>query len=237
MPPGDVLVRVAWSSVNYKDALACIANGGVAHTNPLVPGIDLAGTVVTSRDRRFVEGASVVAHGYELGVSRHGGFAEYARLPSRWLVPLPAQLTLRDSMVIGTAGFTAALAVTLLRTNGLRPTRGPVLVTGASGGVGRMAVAILASAGYDVWAAAAKPDQADELRAVGAAGVVSREEVTATSDRALRGHPPGTGCDAQRRGAWQVGRACGLVVVLCDLVDQGGRRGSAIGSAWERRRF
>ena len=185
LPPGEVLVRVAWSSVNYKDGLAATFDGKVARISPLVPGIDLAGEVAASDDPSIRVGSPVLAHGYDLGVSRHGGYAEYARVPADWVVPQPDGLTGREAMAIGTAGFTAAMAVDALEARGLRPGSGPVLVTGASGGAGGLAVAILAPRGHEVWAATGKPDQAERLTALGAAGILSRDEVTAESPRAL----------------------------------------------------
>lgn len=178
LPPGDVEVRVAWSSVNYKDGLATRLDGKVARISPLIPGIDLAGEVVASADPSIAVGTAVVAHGYEFGVSRHGGYAEYERIPARWTVPLEPGLTPRDAMAIGTAGFTAAMSVVALEERGLEPADGPVLVTGASGGVGGTALAILADRGYEVWAATGKPDEADRLRSLGAAGILTRDEVT-----------------------------------------------------------
>lgn len=185
LPEGDVDVRVEWSSVNYKDALATIPDGKVARISPLIPGIDLAGTVVASRSPGVRAGAAVLAHGYDLGVARHGGFGEYTRLPSGYVVPLPPGLTARDAMSIGTAGFTAAMSVAALERHGVQPGDGPVLVTGASGGVGSVAVAILAARGYEVWAATGKPDEEPRFRALGAAGIVLREECTAESPRPL----------------------------------------------------
>jgi len=178
LPPGDVEVRVNWSSVNYKDGLATRLDGKVARISPLIPGIDLAGEVVGSEDPLLLPGSSILAHGYELGVSRHGGYAEYERVPEGWAVPLPPRLTERDAMAIGTAGFTAALSVVALEERGLDPDDGPVLVTGASGGVGGSAVAILARRGYEVWAATGKPEEADRLRALGARDVLTRDDVT-----------------------------------------------------------
>jgi acrylyl-CoA reductase (NADPH) len=185
LPAGEVEIRIGWSSVNYKDALATIANGKVARISPLIPGIDLAGEVVASEDPSIAVGSAVLAHGYELGVSRHGGYAEYQRVPANWVVPLPGGLTPRLAMAVGTAGFTAALSVIALEDRGLQPSRGPVLVTGASGGVGSTAVGILAGRGYEVWAASGKAGEADRLRALGAAGVLAREEVTGESARPL----------------------------------------------------
>lgn len=178
LPPGDVEVRVSWSSVNYKDGLATRADGKVARISPLIPGIDLAGEVVASSDPTIAVGVVVLAHGYELGVSRHGGFAEYQRVPAGWVVPLAPGFAPRDAMSIGTAGFTAAMSVVALEERGLEPADGPVLVTGASGGVGGTAVAILADRGYEVWAATGKPGEADRLRGLGAVGILGRDEVT-----------------------------------------------------------
>ena len=185
LPAGEVTVRVRWSSVNYKDGLATIPNGRVARVSPLVPGIDLAGEVVTSDDPAIEPGTEVLAHGYDLGVGRQGGFAEYNRLPAGWVVPLPDGLAARDAMTIGTAGFTAGLSVARLEAHGLGPSSGPVLVTGASGGVGRMAVAILLERGYETWASTGKPQVHDDLLALGVAGILGRDEVVAESSRPL----------------------------------------------------
>jgi len=179
LPAGEVEIRVAWSSVNYKDGLATRVDGKVARISPLIPGIDLAGEVIWSSDRAFGPGDAVLAHGYELGVSRHGGYSEYQRVPAGWVVPLAPGLSPRDAMAIGTAGFTAAMSVVALEDRGLQPDAGPVLVTGASGGVGGTALAILADRGYEVWAATGKPDEAARLRALGASGILTRDEVTA----------------------------------------------------------
>jgi putative YhdH/YhfP family quinone oxidoreductase len=179
LPPGEVTVRVAWSSVNFKDGLAAREDGRVARGYPLIPGIDLAGTVVASDDDDFPVGSAVLANGYEIGVARHGGYGELARIPSGWTVPLPAGLSAKEAMEIGTAGFTAAMSVVALEERGLRPGDGPVLVTGASGGVGSTAIAILASRGHEAWAATGKADEHDRLRDLGAVGFLDREEVTA----------------------------------------------------------
>jgi acrylyl-CoA reductase (NADPH) len=185
LAPGEVVVRVDWSSVNYKDGLASIANGKVARINPLIPGIDLAGQVVSSEDPTLPAGTAVLAHGYDLGVSHHGGFGEYNRLPAGWVVPLPVGLSAREAMVIGTAGFTAGLSIARLEARGLTPAAGPVLVTGASGGVGRMAVSILLERGYETWASTGKASARDDLQALGVTGILSREEVLAESGRPL----------------------------------------------------
>ena len=179
LPPGEVTVRVAWSSVNFKDGLAAREDGRVARGYPLIPGIDLAGTVVASDDDAFPVGSAVLAHGYDIGVARHGGFGELARIPSGWTVPLPEGLSARDAMEIGTAGFTAAMSVAALEERGLEPGDGPVIVTGASGGVGSAAIAILASRGHEVWAATGKADEHGRLQDLGAAGFLTRDEVTA----------------------------------------------------------
>lgn len=179
LPAGEVDIRVAWSSVNYKDGLATRADGKVARISPLIPGIDLAGTVVASADRSIDVGSSVLAHGYDLGVARHGGYAEYQRVPAGWVVPLAPGLSTREAMAIGTAGFTAAMSVVALEDRGLQPDDGPVLVTGASGGVGGTALAILAERGYEVWAVTGKAEETERLRSLGATGILSRDEVTA----------------------------------------------------------
>jgi len=185
LPPGDLLIRVAWSGVNYKDALATIPDGRVARISPLVPGIDIAGVVAASEDPGFAPGDQVVAHGYEIGVSRHGGFAEYARVPAGWTIPLPAGLSLRDAAAIGTAGYTAAASVEALEARGLLPGGGPVLVTGASGGVGGLAARILVARGHETWAMTGKPAAAERLRSLGVAGVVGREEAAVGEGRPL----------------------------------------------------
>jgi acrylyl-CoA reductase (NADPH) len=186
LPEGPVTVRVAWSSVNYKDGLATIPKGRVARISPLVPGVDLAGEVVQSEAPDVPVGQEVVVHGYELGVSHHGGFAEYARVPAEWVVPLPEGLSARQAMAMGTAGYTAALSVHLLEERGgLEPGAGPVLVTGATGGVGSTAVSILAGRGYEVVASSGKAGEHDYLRELGAAEVISRDETSAASERPL----------------------------------------------------
>jgi acrylyl-CoA reductase (NADPH) len=185
LPADGVLVAVERSSVNYKDGLATIPKGRVARISPLVPGIDLAGTVAESGVEGLPQGTQVIAHGYELGVSRHGGYAEYARVPAEWLVPLPEGLDLRQAMAIGTAGYTAALSVLALEERGLEPGRGPVLVTGATGGVGSTAVGILATRGYEVVASTGKADAEEYLRGLGASGIVARDELAAEGGRPL----------------------------------------------------
>ncbi len=183
--PGEVTVRIAWSSVNYKDGLATIHNGKVARISPLIPGIDLAGEVIDSDDPGIPAGLGVLAHGYQLGVSHHGGYSQYNRIPAGWVVPLPEGLTGREAMAIGTAGFTAGLSIARLEARGLTPTLGPVLVTGASGGVGRTACAILLERGYEVWASTGKAAAVEDLTALGVSGFVPRTEVAAESSRPL----------------------------------------------------
>jgi acrylyl-CoA reductase (NADPH) len=181
LPDGDVTVRVGYSSVNYKDALATIPKGQVARIPLLIPGIDLAGEVVASDSPDVAVGDQVVVHGYGLGTSHHGGFAELARVPAGWVVPLPGGLTTRQAMALGTAGYTAALSVQLLEERGLTPGDGPVVVTGASGGVGSMAVSMLAGRGYDVTASTGRTAEAEWLKGLGAAEVIDREELAAAT--------------------------------------------------------
>jgi putative YhdH/YhfP family quinone oxidoreductase len=181
LPAGEVVVDVAWSSVNYKDNLAATEKGRVARISPLVPGIDLAGTVRSSDAPGIAAGDRVVVHGYELGVSHHGGYAQVARVPAGWVVPLPAGLTLREAMVVGTAGYTAALSVLALLDHGLTTDAGTVLVTGATGGVGSMAIAMLAGLGFAVAASTGKSEAAPFLRRLGASEIVDREGLTDTS--------------------------------------------------------
>jgi len=183
--PGEVTIRVEYSSINYKDGLATRINGGVARVHPLILGVDMAGEVVDSTAAAHKPGDKVIAHGYELGVSHHGGLAELARVPAGWVVPLPAGLTTRQAMAVGTAGFTAAMSVQALEFMGLKPADGPVLVTGASGGVGSTAVAILAARGYTVAASTGSADAHDYLRSLGASEIVDRAETTADSSRPL----------------------------------------------------
>ena len=218
LPAGEVTVRVEWSGVNFKDGLAAREDGRVARSYPLVPGIDLAGTVAASDGSR--DRASGRRSWPTATTSAPRGTAalrRYARIPAAWVVPLPDGLTARDAMAIGTAGFTAAMSVAALEERGLRPGDGPVLVTGASGGVGSSAVAILAQRGHEVWAATGKPDEHDRLRALGAAGFLGRDEVTA----------PGRPLDSARwAGAVDTVGAATLPYVLRTL-----RIGAAVASS------
>ncbi|RDY70644.1 oxidoreductase [Halobacillus trueperi] len=178
LPEGDVTIRVHYSSVNYKDGLASIPNGKIVQSYPFVPGIDLAGTVVSSDDDRYQEGDEVVVTSYELGVSHYGGYSEYARVPGDWVVPLPENMSLKEAMAFGTAGFTAALSVHRLEESGVTPEDGTILVTGATGGVGSMAVSMLAKRGYHVTASTGKESEHEYLKTLGAEEIISREEVT-----------------------------------------------------------
>lgn len=173
LPDGDVTVRVAYSSANFKDALAVTVNSGVVRDYPIVPGIDLTGEVVESDSPDFAVGDAVLAHGYDIGTGRHGGYAEYARLPADWVVKL-GSLSPRDGAAIGTAGFTAAMSVQALIDWGIKADDGPIVVTGATGGVGSVSVDLLAAAGYEVVASTGKADAAERLKALGAAEVIGR---------------------------------------------------------------
>ena len=184
LPDDGVLIEVAYSGVNYKDGLAGSEQGRVARIDPLIPGVDLAGTVVESADG-FEAGQQVIAHGYDIGVARHGGYARFARVPAGWIVPMPDGLDAQQAMLVGTAGFTSAMSVVALEQHGATPGGGPILVTGATGGVGSMAVGMLARGGYEVVASTGKPDQAGWLRDLGASDVIGRDETSAESSRPL----------------------------------------------------
>lgn len=184
LPDDGVLVEVHWSSVNYKDGLAATPTGKVARISPIVPGIDLAG-VLAEDAAGLPAGTEVLAHGGPIGVARHGGYARYARVPADLLVAVPSGMSTRDTMVVGTAGFTAALSVMALQDHGVTPDSGPVLVTGATGGVGSTAVDILANLGYDVVASTGKPDAAGWLSELGASSVIDRAELAEEGKRPL----------------------------------------------------
>ena len=175
LPDGDVTVKVAYSSLNYKDALSATGNKGVTRSYPHTPGIDAAGVVTASTDKRFREGDEVIVTSYDLGMNTPGGFGDYIRVPAAWVVPLPKGLSLRESMVLGTAGFTAALCVDALEQQGIQS---PVLVTGASGGVGSVAVALLATAGYEVTASTGSESAHALLKSLGAANIVDRHTLS-----------------------------------------------------------
>jgi len=174
---GEVTIRVAYSSVNYKDALAATGAGRIIRRFPCIGGVDLSGVVVASQDARFAPGDEVLATSYDIGVAHHGGFAEMARVPADWVVKLPAGLSLRDAMALGTAGFTAGLAVVRMEHEGLSPTKGPVVVSGATGGVGSIAIEILARLGYEVTALTGKEAETDYLKGLGAKEVLLRQSL------------------------------------------------------------
>ena len=185
LDPGEVTIRVAYSSVNYKDALAATGAGRIIRRFPCIGGIDLAGTVVKSEDARFKPGDSVLCTSYDVGVAHHGGYAELARMPAEWVVPLPAGMSLKEAMVFGTAGFTAALAVVRMESCGLSPDKGPVIVTGATGGVGSVAIEILARLGYKVVALTGKEQETAYLKNIGAAEVMLRGSIDLTKIKPL----------------------------------------------------
>jgi len=177
LSPGEVVVRVTWSGINYKDALAGTGTSPILRRYPLVGGIDFAGEVVTSTDARFAPGQKVLVTGCGLSETHDGGYAEYARVPGDWLIDLPPGMTERDAMTLGTAGFTAALAIHRMEQNAQRPDGGPIVVTGASGGVGSIAINMLAGRGYEVVAVSGKADAELFLRELGAARVLSRADI------------------------------------------------------------
>jgi len=185
LPPGEVLVKVKYSSLNYKDALSAIGNKGVTKQYPHTPGIDAAGVVEESSSPDFKPGEEVIVTSYDLGMNTPGGFGQYIRVPAAWVVKRPEGLTLRESMIFGTAGFTAALSVLRLLQAGLTPERGTVLVSGATGGVGSIAVSLLAREGFKVAAVSGKPEAKAYLTELGAKEVITPEEATDTSGRPL----------------------------------------------------
>ncbi|MEC7991278.1 MAG: YhdH/YhfP family quinone oxidoreductase [Pseudomonadota bacterium] len=185
LPEGDVLIDVQYSSLNFKDALSATGNPGVTRVFPHTPGIDAAGSVLASTDTRFAEGDAVVVIGFDLGMGTSGGFAERIRVPANWVVKLPEGLTARESMLIGTAGFTAAECVQKLEQAGMTPDSGPILVTGATGGVGSVAVKLLATLGYEVAAVTGKPEQHDWLRSLGASEFLTREAAAEGAEKPL----------------------------------------------------
>ncbi|WP_343669022.1 YhdH/YhfP family quinone oxidoreductase [Chitinophaga sp.] len=183
LPPGDVVIKVHYSSLNYKDALSATGNKGVTRQYPHTPGIDAAGEVVSSTDKNWKPSDQVIVTGFDFGMNTSGGFQEYIRVPAKWIVGLPQGLTLRESMIYGTAGFTAALSIQALLKTGVQPADGKIVVTGASGGVGSIAVAILSKLGYQVTAVSSK--QAAFLQSLGAAEVLPRAEMDDTSGKVL----------------------------------------------------
>ncbi|HET9695184.1 MAG TPA: oxidoreductase [Steroidobacteraceae bacterium] len=177
LTPGDVVVRVSYSDINYKDALAATGTSPILRKYPLAGGIDLAGEVVSSSDPRYTPGQKVLVTGCGLSETQDGGYAEYARLQGDWVIPLPAGMTEHDAMRLGTAGFTAALAIHRMEHNGQAPAKGPVVVTGATGGVGSLAINMLAGRGYEVVAVSGKPEAEDYLRELGAARILRRQDI------------------------------------------------------------
>jgi len=185
LDPGDVVIRTAYSSVNYKDALAATGAGKIIRRFPCVGGVDAAGVVESSQDARFKPGDEVIVTGYDMGVAHDGGFAEYVRAPADWVVPLPQGLSLLEAMALGTAGFTAALAIHRLEQNELSPDKGKVIVTGATGGVGSLAIQMLAQLGYHVVAMTGKDSEHEYLKALGAREVLPRSGIDLGSTRPL----------------------------------------------------
>lgn len=185
LPAGDVLIRVQWSSLNYKDGLSATGHPGVTRKLPHVPGIDAAGAVVASSAAQFAPGQEVLVTGFDMGQNTWGGFGDHIRVPAGWVVPLPQGLTLRESMIYGTAGFTAALAIEALLDCGVQPEGGEIVVTGATGGVGSTAVALLSHLGFKTVAVSGKPDAAEWLKQLGAAEVLPREAVCDSSSKPL----------------------------------------------------
>ena len=185
LPEGEVLVRVSYSSLNYKDALSASGHKGITNRFPHTPGIDAAGVVEKSSDPRFSVGDRVIVTSYDLGMNTSGGFGQYIRVPADWVLALPSGLSLRDSMILGTAGLTAAIALDLLLEHGMRPENGSILVTGASGGVGSLAVALLKHCGFEVTALTGKSQAREFLMNLGARVVIGREELMDLKDRPL----------------------------------------------------
>ena len=185
LPDGDVVVAVEYSTVNYKDGLCVGPGGGLVRNYPHVPGIDFAGTVESSSDGRYKAGDKVVLTGWRVGEAHWGGYSQKARVKADWLVPLPDGITTRQAMAVGTAGFTAMLAVMALQNQGLSTDQGPVLVTGAAGGVGSVATAILSNLGFEVAGVTGRPETADYLQSLGASTIVAREELADTVKRPL----------------------------------------------------
>jgi NADPH2:quinone reductase len=182
---GDVVVRTKYSTINYKDALSHNGTGRIMRKYPTIAGIDMAGTVESSADPRWKKGDKVIVHGYDMGVAHDGGYAEYVRVPGDWIVRRPESMTAFDAMTMGTAGYTAALAIMLMEHNGLKPANGPVAVTGATGGVGSVAVEILAKSGYHVVAITGKPEERDYLTGLGAKEVLDRRTIDLSKIRPL----------------------------------------------------
>ena len=185
LPDRDVVIEVHYSSLNYKDALSASGNKGVTRSYPHTPGIDAAGVVLSSSSEEFAAGEEVVLFGYDLGMNTAGGFGQHIRVPASWVLKKPDNLTMADAMAWGTAGFTAALSVQKLERAGIAPGKGPVVVTGATGGVGSVAVALLSKLGYEVIALSGKPEQAEFLTSLGASAIIGRDEVLALKGKAM----------------------------------------------------
>ena len=185
LPGGEVLVRVRYSSLNYKDGLSCIGNPGVTRNYPHTPGIDASGVVAESSDSRFKEGDSVIVTGYDLGMNTSGGFGQYIRVPADWVIPLPEGMTVKEAAIYGVAGFTAALSVDALQKHGVNPEDGEIVVTGSTGGVGSVSVALLSHLGYNVVASTGKKEEIEFLSGLGASEIISREEVNDESKKPL----------------------------------------------------
>jgi len=185
LPEGDVLIEVSYSSVNYKDALSASGNRGVTKEYPHTPGIDAAGVVLESSDSGFAKGDEVVVFGYDLGMNTSGGYGQHIRVPAAWVLKKPAGISAAEAMAWGTAGFTAALSVQKLERAGISPDKGPVLVTGATGGVGSVAVSLLSKLGYSVVALSGKADKNDWLESLGAKRIVTRDDVLALKGKAM----------------------------------------------------
>ena len=185
LPEGEVLIRVRYSSLNFKDGLSCIGNPGVTRNYPHTPGIDASGEVAESSDSRFKEGDFVIVSGYNLGMDTSGGFGQYIRVPADWIEPLPEGLTIKEAAIYGVAGFTAALSVDALQNHGIGPEDGEVVVTGSTGGVGSVSVALLSHLGYNVVASTGKKEEREFLSGIGASQIISREEVNDESNKPL----------------------------------------------------
>jgi acrylyl-CoA reductase (NADPH) len=219
LPNAEVTVAVEYSTLNYKDGLCIGPGGGLVRNYPHVPGIDFAGTVEVSDDPRFKSGDKVVLTGWRVGEAHWGGYSQKARAKAEWLVPLPEGLTTKQAMAVGTAGFTSMLAVMALEDHGLEPGHGPVLVTGAAGGVGSVATAILAKLGYEVAAVTGRPETADYLKSLGASRIVPREELAETVKRPLESET-WAGCIDAVGGA-MLARILGQMKYRCSVASVG----------------
>jgi acrylyl-CoA reductase (NADPH) len=226
LPEADVTVAVEYSTLNYKDGLCLTGGGGLVRKYPHVPGIDFAGTVETSASDAYKPGDKVVLTGWRVGEVWWGGYAQKARVKGDWLVPLPSGLTTRQAMAVGTAGFTAMLAVLALEDHGLKPGQGPVLVTGAAGGVGSVATAVLANLGYEVAAVTGRPETADYLTSLGASQIVPREELAETTKRPLESEA-WAGCVDAVGGA-MLARVLGQMKYGCSAASVGLAGGAAL---------